>query len=337
MHAVRSRPGPRIADLLRVRQRDRTRRGVSRLLRPARVLRQQLRQDGTAGGREHGVVGIADARAGTPARGAHAILGAGRDETAVADGPARRCRPLQCGSSPGERGHRERATGLRGSGNARLTGRHTDSMSEGRVDTVIVGGGHNGLVAAAYLAKAGRSVRVLERLGHVGGAAVSLYPFDGIDARLSRYSYLVSLLPRRIVDDLGARIRLARRRYSSYTPDPSDGGRSGLLIGPESTFGAVGAAADEAGFGEFYRQCATVTSALWPTLTEPLRTRSEAHRAVVGAGGRDAWQWMIERPLAEAITSAVGDDLVRGVMATDALIGTFARLDEESLVQNRCF
>ncbi|MDN4520013.1 NAD(P)/FAD-dependent oxidoreductase [Mycolicibacterium austroafricanum] len=210
-------------------------------------------------------------------------------------------------------------------------------MSEGRVDTVIVGGGHNGLVAAAYLAKAGRSVRVLERLGHVGGAAVSLYPFDGIDARLSRYSYLVSLLPRRIVDDLGARIRLARRRYSSYTPDPSDGGRSGLLIGPESTFGAVGAAADEAGFGEFYRQCATVTSALWPTLTEPLRTRSEAHRAVVGAGGRDAWQWMIERPLAEAITSAVGDDLVRGVMATDALIGTFARLDEESLVQNRCF
>ena len=78
------------------------------------------------------------------------------------------------------------------------------------------------LVAAAYLARAGRRVRVLERLDHVGGAAVSAHAFDGIDARLSRYSYLVSLLPRRIIDDLGVRVRLARRRYSSYTPDPVD-------------------------------------------------------------------------------------------------------------------
>ncbi|MCV7073093.1 NAD(P)-binding protein, partial [Mycobacterium rufum] len=73
------------------------------------------------------------------------------------------------------------------------------------------GGGHNGLVAAGYLARAGRRVRVLERLDHVGGAAVSAHAFDGVDARLSRYSYLVSLLPQRIVDDLGARIRLVRR------------------------------------------------------------------------------------------------------------------------------
>jgi phytoene dehydrogenase-like protein len=199
---------------------------------------------------------------------------------------------------------------------------------------VIVGGGHNGLVAAAYLARAGRRVQVLERLDHVGGAAVSAHAFDGIDARLSRYSYLVSLLPRRVVDDLGARVRLVRRRYSSYTPDPATAGRTGLLIGPQPTFGAIGAADDEAGFTEFYRRCHGVTSRLWPTLLQPLRTRAEARRH---AGDDAAWRFMVDEPIAHAITDAVSNDLVRGVMATDALIGTFARADDSELAQNVCF
>jgi phytoene dehydrogenase-like protein len=201
-------------------------------------------------------------------------------------------------------------------------------------DVVIVGGGHNGLVAAAYLARAGRRVQVLERLDHVGGAAVSAHAFDGIDARLSRYSYLVSLLPRRIVDELGARVRLVRRRYSSYTPDPATGGRTGLLIGPNSTFGAIGAAGDEAGFAEFYRRCGVVTSRLWPTLLRPLCTRDEARRHV---GDDAAWRLMVDEPIAHAITDAASNDLVRGVMATDALIGTFARADDATLTQNVCF
>ena len=201
-------------------------------------------------------------------------------------------------------------------------------------DAVVVGGGHNGLVAAAYLARAGRRVQVLERLEGVGGAAVSAHAFDGVDARLSRYSYLVSLLPTRIVDDLGARVRLARRRVSSYTPDPATGGRTGLLVGSGGSFDTIGAGADRAAFDEFYRRCATVTQRLWPTLLQPLQTETDARRMV---GEDAAWDALIRRPIGAAITDAVDSDLVRGVMATDALIGTFARTDDPSLSQNVCF
>jgi phytoene dehydrogenase-like protein len=215
-------------------------------------------------------------------------------------------------------------------------------------DAIVVGGGHNGLVAAGYLGRAGKRVLLLERLDHVGGAAVSGQVFSGIDAQLSRYAYLVSLLPAPILDDLGAPVRLARRRYSSYTPDPATGGRTGLLIGPQrwgphpfaGGFAAIGAAFDADGFTAFSRRCRLVTRPLWPTLIEPLRTRSQARRLVLDSGGteaRGAWRAMVDEPIGHAISAAVSNDVVRGMIGTDALIGTFARLDDESLRQNVCF
>ena len=95
---------------------------------------------------------------------------------------------------------------------------------------MVVGGGHNALVAAAYLGRAGLSVCVLERAGHVGGAAVSGRVFPGVDARLSRYSYLVSLLPDRIVADLGLDVTLASRPVASFTPVRRGGADLGLLV-----------------------------------------------------------------------------------------------------------
>ncbi|MDD4866884.1 MAG: NAD(P)/FAD-dependent oxidoreductase [Mycobacterium sp.] len=213
------------------------------------------------------------------------------------------------------------------------------------VDVIVVGGGHNGLVAAGYLARAGLRVRLLERLDAVGGAAVSKRAFDGVDVRVSRYSYLVSLLPSHILEDLGAVVRLAPRRFASYTPDPATGGRRGLLIGshperPVAAFRAIGAAGDEPGFTAFYRRCQLVTRRLWPTLIEPLRSREQARRHVLNAGDRrvaGAWRALTEEPIGHAIAAAVRNDLVRGVIATDALIGTFAHLDDPSLRQNACF
>ncbi|MFI2101851.1 phytoene desaturase family protein [Isoptericola sp. NPDC019693] len=212
----------------------------------------------------------------------------------------------------------------------------TSRPAAARYDAVVVGGGHNGLTAAAYLAQAGRSVLVLERLDHVGGAAVSARVFPGVDARLSRYSYLVSLLPRRIVDELRLRVTLRRRRYSSYTPV----GDAGLLVdtgddaATRASFAAVGAADDHAAWMRWYAATGRLARRLFPTLTEPLPSRAEA-RALVDDDA--TWRDVVERPLGEALRERFASDVVRGVVATDALIGTFADLDEGSLAQNRCY
>jgi phytoene dehydrogenase-like protein len=148
------------------------------------------------------------------------------------------------------------------------------------------------------------------------------------------------LLPPRIVEDLGAAVRLARRASSSYTPDPGTAGRSGLLVGSHGApaFAAIGAARDERGFAEFYRRCRLVTDKLRPTLLEPLLTREQARRRVVdGPDTAAAWLAITGEPIGRAIADAVRNDLVRGVIATDALIGTFASLDDPSLRQNICF
>ncbi|MFF1831319.1 phytoene desaturase family protein [Paenarthrobacter sp. NPDC058040] len=212
-------------------------------------------------------------------------------------------------------------------------------MENTHFDAVIIGGGHNGLTAAAYLARAGKSVAVLERDDHFGGAAISAAAFKGVEARLSRYSYLVSLFPQRIMRELGLDIGLARRRYSSYTPNP-DNTETGLLIdggdprASRESFARVGAEADFDALEGFYADTEKLAKALFPTVCDPLPTRSEARELV---GDDQLWSDFIENPLGNIIASRLSDDLVRGLVATDGLIGTFTSLDDPSLDANRCF
>lgn len=201
------------------------------------------------------------------------------------------------------------------------------------MDAVIVGGGHNGLVAAAYLARAGKSVLVLERLDSVGGAAVSFQAFPGVDVRLSRYSYLVSLLPRKVVTDLRLSITLLRRRMSSYTPV----GDRGLLIDTEDPVRTAQSFSDPSDFEawqRFYAMTARVARRVFPTLTKPLPSKASL-RAIVDDDV--AWHALFEEPLGAVIERTFRDDTVRGIALTDALIGTFASADDPSLRQNRCF
>src|SRR5438270_12653225 len=99
-----------------------------------------------------------------------------------------------------------------------------------RYDVVILGAGHNGLVAASYLARAGLSVLLLEKNDYIGGATTSQKLFADYDARLSRYSYLVSLFPEKIIRDLELTLELRRRATGSFTPYIKSGQHDALLI-----------------------------------------------------------------------------------------------------------
>lgn len=209
-----------------------------------------------------------------------------------------------------------------------------------RYDVVVVGGGHNALTAAAYLARSGCSVLVLERLPHVGGAAVSAQAFQGVPTCLSRYSYLVSLLPERIVSDLGLQLDLVSRPTASYSPVQRGGRATGLLVEREegeatraSFRDLTGSDTEYEAWRAFYAGVRDLAEVVAPTLTEELPMES-ALRAQVDA---EIWRDVVEQPLGRAIMRRFRDDLVRGVVATDALIGTFASLHDTSLAQNRCF
>jgi phytoene dehydrogenase-like protein len=175
-------------------------------------------------------------------------------------------------------------------------------------DIVIVGGGHNALVAATMLGRAGRSVLVLERRDELGGAAVSARLFPEFDARVSRYSYLVSLFPAAILRSLGVSVELRARRVAAHPPLDLDPAWQAML--------------------------ARVAERLFPTLTEPLRSRVQMRRLL---DDDEAWAALFETPLSELLERTFDSDLARGTVLTDALIGTFAPADDPELRQNRCF
>lgn len=104
-------------------------------------------------------------------------------------------------------------------------------MQNARYDAIIVGGGHNGLVCAAYLAKAGRKVCVLERRHVLGGCATTEPLWPGY--KVSTAAYVVSLFPPQIIRELRLKqygLNILPRSPSSFTPLPD--GRS-LLLGPD--------------------------------------------------------------------------------------------------------
>ena len=208
-----------------------------------------------------------------------------------------------------------------------------------KYDAIVMGAGHNGLIAASYLAKAGKSVLMLEAADEIGGATASVRAFKEYDAMLSRYSYLVALLPDQIVSDLGLNFETLSREVSSFTPYVKDGKELGLHISriwdketEESFKELTGSDREGKQWQEFYSDVEKFARKMAPTFLQPLLTRSEMKAHI---GENETWEYLVEKPMSEIITSKFSNDLVRGVVLTDALIGTFA--SAESIQSNICF
>ncbi len=212
-------------------------------------------------------------------------------------------------------------------------------------DVVILGAGHNGLVAASYLGRAGLSVLLLEKNDYIGGATTSQKVFPDYDARLSRYSYLVSLFPEKIIRDLGLNLELRRRRTASFTPYLKNGHYDGLLLSNvyehESRKSMIDLTGNEIEFDQlrkFYNLSHVFAEHSWDSMLEPLVAKEEFKRRFdVDDVSREAWCSLSEEPLGCAIERYLKDDLVRGLVLTDAKVGIFTHPHDPSLVQNRCF
>ena len=194
-------------------------------------------------------------------------------------------------------------------------------------------------MAASYLAKAGKAILLLEAHDELGGATTSVKPFPEYEARLSRYSYLVSLLPDQIVADLGINFKTLERSVSSYTPYHREGRDDGLLVSTEwdeTTAGSfrrlTGSDQEGKAWREFYGEIAGLAKRLAPSMLKPLKSAAELKSEI---GLPEVWRNLMEVPIGEVIRHRFSDDLVRGVVLTDALIGTFVSADD--LQANRCF
>lgn len=204
---------------------------------------------------------------------------------------------------------------------------------------VILGAGHNGLTAACYLAQAGMKVTVLEKNSVYGGAAISSKPFKGMAANLSSYSYLVALMPKEILDELDLNLTLLSRDVSSFTPV----GDKGLLVErnpkeltKQSFIDLTGSLDDFENWLNFYNRVEKIAKLLAPTLLEPLVDKSQIKKLVEQVD-ESAWHDFFEQPIGLTIEKYFNSDLVKGIVLTDAIIGTHTDGFDAELLGNRCF
>jgi len=216
-------------------------------------------------------------------------------------------------------------------------------------DCIVIGAGHNGLLTAAYLAKAGKRVCILERRDVIGGCSVTEELWPGY--KISTASYVVSLLLPEIIEELQLKqngLKILPRNPSSFTPT-SDGRH--LLLGPDQKFNQAQISKfsprDAENYPKYEALLEKVADQLEPILSQPapdllplpkawrsiswskrlkdLRSGMQLHQRLAALGSQlpEALELLTgaARPILERWFES---DVVRATLATDAVIGAFA-------------
>jgi len=206
-------------------------------------------------------------------------------------------------------------------------------------DAVVLGGGHNGLVAAAYLARAGLDTLVLERRDVVGGASVSERPF-GPGWTVTSLSYVLSLLPPEIERDL----RLDRHGLVIYPQGPyfaprRDGRALRLPADPGQRHAEIArfSARDADAYASYEAHLAGIARVLAPLLEQipprlgslaPADLLAQARLAArlrnTGVRGAVDVTRLLTGSIADLLDRYFESDAVRGVLSVSGVIGTWA-------------
>lgn len=196
-----------------------------------------------------------------------------------------------------------------------------------RFDVVIVGAGHNGLIAAAYLARAGKSVFVAERRAIVGGACVTEEIAGAPGYRVSTGAAQLGNLPPAIVADLD----LEAHGYELLLPDPlivfptGDGGALTLWRDRERTLAGIAAlsARDAAALPAFQADCAAFCTILEPMLDAPdTPTAAEVEAAFAAAGRPDLHRAFVLGSVRGLVASRFEHPTVQAALGLTGMFGT---------------